>query len=131
MGEIRLVRAYDAVEGHPAHDEVAAAASGESRPSVFLVDRLWPRGMAKDRLPFDLWVKEAGPSTELRKWFGHDPAKFDGFAERYEAELDAGPEGLHTIVDAAKDRDIVLLYSAKDEQHNQAVVLRRWINRKR
>ena len=131
MGQIRLVRVYEAAEGHPAHDEVASAASGEDRPSVFLVDRLWPRGIAKKSLPYDLWTKQVGPSDGLRKWFGHDPEKFDEFARRYGRELDDGPEGLSQVLEAAEERDIVLLYSAKDEQHNQAVVLRRWINAKR
>lgn len=98
---------------------------------MFLVDRVWPRGVAKADLPHDRWLKEAGPSTELRKWFGHDPEKFDEFSTRYERELDDAREDVQPLVDAAKERDIVLLYSAKDETHNQAVVLRRWLNKKR
>ncbi|WP_182358450.1 DUF488 domain-containing protein [Tomitella gaofuii] len=132
MGQIRLVRVYEATEGHPRHDEVAAIASGSDNPSVFLVDRVWPRGVSKGSLPFDEWVKDAAPTTDLRKWFGHDPDKFGEFSERYRAELDDdGGAAARAIVAAAKDRDIVLLYSAKDEEHNQAVVLRQWINGKR
>ncbi|QDQ98780.1 DUF488 domain-containing protein [Tomitella fengzijianii] len=132
MGQISLVRVYEATEGHPQHDEVAAAASGPDRPSVFLVDRVWPRGVSKVSLPFDEWVKDVAPTTDLRKWFGHDPGRFAEFSERYRAELDGDADGAaHVLVAAAKDRDIVLLYSAKDEEHNQAVVLRRWINDKR
>ncbi|WP_182348410.1 DUF488 domain-containing protein [Tomitella gaofuii] len=131
MGQIRLVRVYEATEGHPRHDEVAAIASGSDSPSVFLVDRVWPRGVSKGSLPFDEWVKDVAPTTDLRKWFGHDPDKFGEFSERYRAELDDGGAAARAIVAAAKDRDIVLLYSAKDEEHNQAVVLRQWINDKR
>lgn len=130
MGTISLIRVYDARKGEPSYEEVKAACSGEAEPSVFLVDRLWPRGIAKADLPFDAWVKEAGPSTELRQWFGHEPEKFEEFTSRYEKEL-ASRDEIHQIVRASKDRDIVLLFSARDTEHNQAVVLRRWINSKR
>lgn len=131
MGSISLVRVYDARSGRDEHDAVAAAATGADEPSVFLVDRVWPRGVAKDSLPHDVWEKNVAPSTELRKWFGHDPDKFDEFSERYRAELDANADAAQAIVAAARKRSIVLLYSAKDEKHNQAVVLRRWINAKK
>lgn len=131
MGGISLVRVYDATRGHEQHDEVAAAASGADEPSVFLVDRVWPRGVSKDSLPHDVWEKDLAPSTDLRKWFGHDPDKFDEFAQRYRKELDDNADAAAALVAAARKRSIVLLYSAKDEQHNQAVVLRRWINGKK
>lgn len=98
---------------------------------MFLIDRIWPRGVAKTDLPYDLWLKEAAPSTELRKWFGHDPEKFEEFSRRYEAELDVARDAVKILLDAAKERDVVLLFSARDETHNQAVVLRKWINSKR
>lgn len=130
MGTISLIRVYEARKGESSYDEVSGACTGEDAPSVFLVDRLWPRGVAKADLPYDVWLKDAGPSDELRKWFDHDPAKFDEFTTRYEKELSSREEA-KDLVKAAKDRDIVLLFSAKDTEHNQAVVLRRWINSKR
>lgn len=132
MGTIKLIRTYDVRPGASDHDSVSKKVDSE-RPSVFLIDRVWPRGVAKADLPHDRWTKTAAPSSDLRKWFNHDPDKFDKFTRRYRAELDDNreDEALAEIVDAAKHRDIVLLYSAKDEQHNQAVVLRQWINDKR
>lgn len=89
-----------------------------------LVDRVWPRGMTKEAAHVDEWLKEAGPSTELRKWFGHVPERFDEFAERYRAELRGG-EVLAHLKAVADEHDVVtLVYSAKDTDHNQAVVLR-------
>lgn len=128
MGSIDLIRTYNAKSDERA--ELAALLGGEKTPAVFLVDRIWPRGIAKADLPHDVWLKDAAPSTELRKWFGHDPDKFDEFGRRYRAELDKS-DAARELITAAKDRDIVLLYSAKDEEHNQAVVLRSWINSKR
>lgn len=87
-----------------------------------LVDRLWPRGVSKDEAKLDEWDKEIAPTTELRTWFGHDPAKFDEFRVRYLAELHANP-GLETLRERGQDAHVTLLYSAHDEQHNQAVVL--------
>lgn len=130
MGTISLIRVYDARRGDASYEEVKKACTGEAEPSVFLVDRLWPRGIAKADLPLDAWVKEAGPSTELRQWFGHDPEKFEEFSTRYETELDSREE-IDQILQASKRRDIVLLFSARDTAHNQAVVLRKWINAKR
>lgn len=89
-----------------------------------LVDRLWPRGMTKEEARIDEWLKEAGPSTALRKWFGHEPRKYPGFRQRYKAELKALPELIAHIRDRAELGRVTLLYSAKDEQHNQALVLR-------
>ncbi|MGZ4468901.1 MAG: DUF488 domain-containing protein [Nocardioidaceae bacterium] len=89
-----------------------------------LVDRLWPRGISKDEAALDAWIKDVGPSTELRRWFGHDPSKFDEFADRYRAEL-KGSEALAQLRARRRENPVVtLLYSARDTEHNQAVVLR-------
>jgi uncharacterized protein YeaO (DUF488 family) len=92
-----------------------------------LVDRLWPRGKKKADLRLDAWVKEIAPSTELRKWFGHDPKRWPEFCKRYKAELKS-PTLKKTIADtlqaAGKHSTITLIYAAKDTEHNEAVVLR-------
>ncbi|HKS92182.1 MAG TPA: DUF488 domain-containing protein [Tepidiformaceae bacterium] len=88
-----------------------------------LVDRIWPRGMSKDRAHVDRWDRDLGPSNELRKWFGHDPALFDEFARRYRAELREQAERIAEIRSVAAKQTVTLVYSARDEQHNQAVVL--------
>lgn len=89
-----------------------------------LVDRVWPRGLNKDEAAFDEWAKDVAPSTELRRWFGHDPARFDEFAERYRAEL-KGSDALAGLRARCREHPVVtLLYGAKDTEHNQAVVLR-------
>ena len=90
-----------------------------------LVDRLWPRGVSKDKAKLDLWLKEVAPSNELRKWFGHDPEKRSEFQKRYSAELKDKRIFLSKIKDLEKEKGTVtLIYSAKDEEHNDAVVLR-------
>ena len=89
-----------------------------------LVDRLWPRGLSKDEAAVDRWVREIAPSTALRQWFGHDPAKWDAFQHRYRAELDARPEDvalLRRVLDG--HARATLLYAAKDEAHNHALTL--------
>ncbi|MEM0983300.1 MAG: DUF488 family protein [Planctomycetota bacterium] len=92
-----------------------------------LVDRIWPRGVSKERAAVDLWLKEAAPSTELRKWFGHDPEKFEEFKKRYRAELDAKPGVLDPITSRLGAGEVVtLVYSARDAERNQAVVLE-WV----
>ncbi len=89
-----------------------------------LVDRLWPRGLSKGSGSIDLWCKEVAPSTELRKWFGHDPKKWDGFRKKYIAELKGNKEAFDELKAVARrERAVTLLYAAKDEAHNQAVVL--------
>lgn len=89
-----------------------------------LIDRLWPRGVSKEKAALDDWMKDIAPSTELREWFGHDPAKWTEFQRRYRAELaQHGPE-LDQIRALAKKHKVTLVYSAHDEQHNDAVVLR-------
>lgn len=90
-----------------------------------LVDRIWPRGRSKDELTLDDWQKELAPSTELRKWFGHDPQRWKEFQKRYRSELrsDEQQTRLADLLAAAGKRDITLVYGAKDTEHNQAVVL--------
>ncbi len=110
--------------------EIARVYDSPKRPSgavVFLVDRVWPRGVKKADLDLDEWLKDVAPSTELRKWFGHDPGKYDEFRRRYRAELDGNPDVAEPIIDAAGDGAVLLLYGAKDTEHNQAVVLREWV----
>lgn len=92
-----------------------------------LVDRLWPRGVAKASAHIDLWLKEIAPTTSLRKWFGHDPAKWAEFQTRYRDELDHNPELVKQIVEQAKKGTVTLVYSAKDEEHNDAVVLKAYL----
>lgn len=89
-----------------------------------LVDRVWPRGMTKEHAHVDEWNKEIGPSTELRKWFGHEPEKFPEFKQRYKQELKAMAAELDKVRSLARKQRVTLVYSAKDEEHNQAVVLR-------
>lgn len=89
-----------------------------------LVDRLWPRGIAKDKARIDEWLKVIAPSDELRQWFGHDPARWDEFRERYRRELDAKAELLDGLRKLAAGGTVTLLFAAKDEQHNNAVVLK-------
>jgi uncharacterized protein YeaO (DUF488 family) len=107
---LRLKRAYEAAEPD---DGVR-----------ILIDRLWPRGVSKVKAALDDWMKELAPSTELRKWFGHDPARWAEFQRRYRAELRGQPDALNRIRALAKHGVVTLVYSAHDEQHNDAVVLR-------
>ncbi|MBK9216796.1 MAG: DUF488 domain-containing protein [Chloracidobacterium sp.] len=88
-----------------------------------LVDRLWPRGVSKDKAHIDLWLREIAPSTELRKWFGHDPEKWAVFQSRYKKELEGNKELVDSIRTMAKAGPVTLVYAAKDEEHNDAVVL--------
>lgn len=96
----------------------------------FLVERLWPRGVSKDALKLDDWLKDVAPSTELRKWFGHDPAKWDRFRARYFRELDAHPDAWRPIRTAARKGTVTLVYSSHDETHNAAVALREYLQTK-
>ncbi|MGE0612392.1 MAG: DUF488 domain-containing protein [Hyphomicrobiales bacterium] len=102
----------------------APARSGEGRR--ILVDRLWPRGIARKGSHIDEWLKDVAPSTELRKWFGHDPARWAGFRKRYAAELkeEPGHSALDHLRRLAKEGPLTLLYAARDERHNNAVALR-------
>jgi uncharacterized protein YeaO (DUF488 family) len=88
-----------------------------------LVDRLWPRGLSKERAAVDLWLKQVAPSTELRRWFGHDPAKWNEFRSKYSAELATHAEEIAQIRALAKRRRVTLVYGARDTEHNDAVVL--------
>ena len=95
-----------------------------------LVDRLWPRGLSKEKAHIDLWLKEIGPSNELRKWFGHDPSKWSKFKDKFFQELEDKMELVDQIIEKAKERDVVLLFGARDEAHNNAVALKEYIDKK-
>jgi len=95
-----------------------------------LVERLWPRGVAKAKLKLDGWLKDAAPSTELRKWFDHDPARWKEFQKRYSGELKKHPETWKPIIDAAKRGTVTLLFSSRDAEHNNVVALKRYLDEK-
>jgi uncharacterized protein YeaO (DUF488 family) len=107
---VRLKRAYEPPE--------------KTDGARILVDRLWPRGVSKEEAKLDEWIKEIAPSTELRTWFGHDPRRWDEFRERYREELAEHSETLKDLRRRAREGPITLVYSARDEIHNDAVVLR-------
>lgn len=113
MPEIKLKRAYE--EPSP------------SDGTRILVERLWPRGVTKERAAIDLWLKEIAPSPALRKWFGHDPARWDEFQKRYAKELDANPEAVARLRHKAREGPVTFIYAAKDEQHNGALALREYL----
>jgi uncharacterized protein YeaO (DUF488 family) len=110
---IRLKRAYE----EPADEDGAR----------YLVDRLWPRGVTKAALKLDGWLKDVAPSQALRRWFNHDPEKWDEFRRRYFKELDGKPELLLPLLDAAHQGTLTLLYSAQDTEHNNAVALAEYL----
>lgn len=98
-----------------------------------LIDRVWPRGMSKVRANLDIWAKEIAPTTELRKWFGHDPEKFDEFKEKYLEELKNNENTgkfIEEVKSALKDQDVLILYSAKDQENNNARVLIQFLKTK-
>jgi uncharacterized protein YeaO (DUF488 family) len=99
-------------------------AAGDPLEARVLVDRVWPRGVRKQDLGLTVWARELAPSAELRRWFGHDPERWAGFQDRYRAELDAKRGALLELARTARSRPLVLLYSASDRDHNQAVVLK-------
>ena len=103
--------------------ETAAKSDGKR----FLVERLWPRGIKKAALPMTGWIKEVAPSTQLRQWFNHDPAKWTAFRKRYRAELDKRPEVWRSLLTATDNGNVTLLYSTHDAEHNNAVVLRDYL----
>ena len=109
-GDIKLKRAY----------EPPSAGDG----TRVLIDRLWPRGISKQKAKLDYWMKDIAPSTELRKWFGHDPKRWDEFRRRYTAELREHPDLIAELRFLARKSPITLVYAAYDESHNDAVVLR-------
>lgn len=95
--------------------------------ATFLVDRMWPRGIRKTELERDYWLRDVAPSTPLRRWFGHRPERFGEFRARYWQELDSAPDAVAPILDAARRGPVTLLYAAKDDQHNNAVVLKEYV----
>ncbi|MFP4252487.1 MAG: DUF488 domain-containing protein [Guyparkeria sp.] len=116
MGEVRTKRVYDPAERDDGYR--------------VLVDRLWPRGVKKQDLAHDEWLKTVAPSGALRRWFGHDPERFDEFSRRYRRELD-GNEEADRLAEIAAERPVTLLYAAKDREHNHALVLANYLNRKK
>jgi uncharacterized protein YeaO (DUF488 family) len=110
---IQLKRAY----------EKATKTDGER----FLVDRLWPRGVTKSALHATAWLKEVSPSSELRKWYGHDPAKWVEFRKRYFTDLEQAPEAWQPLVEAASKGTITLVYSSQETERNNAVALREFL----
>ncbi len=110
---IMLKRAYDS----------ASHADG----TRFLVERLWPRGITKAKLHIEAWLKDVAPSTGLRKWFSHDPEKWDEFRKRYRRELNSHPERWQPILSAARRGRVTLVYSSHDTEHNTAVALRDYL----
>lgn len=113
MADIQLKRVY----------EPAAPEDGWR----VLVDRVWPRGMHKEQVAADAWLKDVAPSTKLRQWFGHERAKWEEFRQRYALELDANPDAVAPLVAAAKSGRLTLLYAARDAECNQAVALRAYL----
>ncbi|ABI55953.1 DUF488 domain-containing protein [Alkalilimnicola ehrlichii MLHE-1] len=109
-GAVRLKRVYD-------------PAAPEDGTRV-LVDRVWPRGMKREALRLDHWLRELAPSTALRRWFAHEPERWPAFRERYRQELAGAPEVLGQLLACCRRGDVTLLYAARDRDHNQAVVLR-------
>ena len=116
MGFIRIKRIYDA----------PASTDGKR----VLVDRIWPRGVSKKSVNLDLWLKDIAPSTELRKWFDHDPARFDEFSDRYRQKLEANADAVSELRDLACHDDLTLLYAARDRCVNHAIVLAKFLENK-
>src|SRR6185437_9418140 len=110
---IRLKRVYDPPDSNDG--------------SRFLIERLWPRGVKKASLRLDAWLKDAGPSHELRKWFSHDPKKWDEFRRRYFSELDRNRDAWTPLLKAAHRGSVTLLFSSHDEEHNNAVALKEYL----
>jgi uncharacterized protein YeaO (DUF488 family) len=94
-----------------------------------LIDRLWPRGLSKAKAKVDLWLKDIAPSNDLRKWFGHDPKKWKEFKKRYIIELKNNHESLQDLKKLLKNKKVTLVYGAKDEEHNNAVVLKDFLKK--
>jgi uncharacterized protein YeaO (DUF488 family) len=116
MTNIRIKRAYEA----PDRDD----------GTRILVDRLWPRGLTKERATVDLWLKNVAPSTELRKWFAHDPGKWEEFQSRYLEELKRNKEQVSLLKQEAAKGPVTLVYGARDQHHNEAVILQRLLKAK-
>ncbi|HVK18823.1 MAG TPA: DUF488 domain-containing protein [Fimbriiglobus sp.] len=96
-----------------------------------LVERLWPRGLTRERAAVDLWLKEVAPSAELRKWYGHDPAKWKEFQSRYQAELRENKVAVEQLKQKGEEGTVTLVYAARDEEHNSAVVLKKYLERRK
>lgn len=94
-----------------------------------LVDRIWPRGVSRDAAALDLWLKDVAPTTELRKWFGHDPARFAAFRDRYRRELESDSKGVAELHARIEQGDVTLLYAARDKLINHAVVLAEYLEK--
>ena len=92
-----------------------------------LVDRVWPRGLKKEDAQIDKWLKDVAPSTELRRWFGHDPERWDEFRERYFRELDDNPDAVGRLMAEVQYGPVTLVFSARDEEHNNAVALKEYL----
>jgi uncharacterized protein YeaO (DUF488 family) len=116
MTNIRIKRVYEEPDGEDG--------------TRILVDRLWPRGLTKEKAKVDLWLKDVAPSTELRKWFAHDPARWAEFQSRYLEELKRNKEQLSLLRQEAAKGSVTLVYGAKDQQHNEAVILQRLLTAK-
>lgn len=108
--DIRIARVHDDVD--------------QTSGARVLVDRVWPRGVGRAELRLDEWIRDVAPSPELRKWFGHDPEKWQEFQRRYRAQLDDNPEAVDRCLGWCRKGPVTLLFAAKDREHNQAVVLR-------
>jgi uncharacterized protein YeaO (DUF488 family) len=113
---VKLKRAYD----------TAARSDGRR----ILVDRMWPRGVAREQLRIADWIKDAAPSTALRKWFGHEPARWPEFKRRYFKELDRHPDALAPLVAQSRAGTVTLVFAAKDAEHNNAVALKEYLERR-
>lgn len=111
--DIRLKRVYE----QPSPDDGTRV----------LVDRVWPRGRTREQVAADLWLKAVAPSSALRKWFGHDPARWEKFRARYRAELAGNPEAVAELRKVAVEGRVTLLYAARDTRHNHAIVLREYL----
>jgi uncharacterized protein YeaO (DUF488 family) len=96
----------------------------------FLVDKLWPRGLRKEALHLDGWLKDVAPSNTLRKWFGHEPAKWPEFRRRYKAELEEQPQSWQPLAAAARKGRVTLLFGARDTEHNNAVALKSFLEKR-
>ncbi len=115
MGPIRLKRVYE----EPSPDD---------GPRI-LVERLWPRGLSKERAEVDLWIKDVAPSPELRRWFNHIPDRWDEFKKRYVAELHANQKSLDELREKCRDGPVTFVYASRDKTHNSAVVLKAYLER--
>lgn len=117
MKKIHVKRAYEP----PSHEDGLRV----------LVDRLWPRGLSKTKAAVDVWIKDVAPSTALRRWFNHDPAKWSEFRRRYIQELESKRAMVAALIGAVRRGKVTLLFSAKDEEHNNAVALQAYLSNRR